>query len=176
MPLCIKISTVSNWKATSKTTNVIIWNQLWLSCRCMQIIMIIVWLFRGSREGTPVGNCLFVKTVNPVIIAHPPCQHLLGLICQNGVVSFDHDSKCGCDSCFQQPIHPFLYEILLVLERGNAIFWAREQCAQWATGFQDVFVEFEEDSRDLFSSSIFYLGMLLRHMLFWELGKLNQLR
>lgn len=104
--------------------------------------------------------------MNPVIIAHPPCQHLLGLICQNGVVSFDHDSKCGRDSCFQQPFHPFLYEVLLVLERGNDILCNVIKNAKWATGFQDVVVEREEGARDLFSTSIFYLGMLLGHMLF----------
>lgn len=88
----------------------------------------------------------------------PPCQHLFGLIRQDDVLCFHHDSKSWCDSGLHQPFHSLVNKVLLVLTRKNA------SSVCWIISLGLTFTFFS------------YFGVLLRHMLFWKLGQLNQLR
>lgn len=48
----------------------------------------------GALGEIPVSYSMFVDTESLCyeMLPLPPCQHLLGLVGQYGVVSFDHDS------------------------------------------------------------------------------------
>lgn len=104
-----------------------------------------------------------------LFFSFPPCQHLFGLIRQDDVLCFHHDSKSWCDSGLQQPFHSLVNKVLLVLTRKNASYVYMCVCDMscsvcWIISLGLTFTFFS------------YFGVLLRHMLFWKLGQLNQLR
>lgn len=57
------------------------------------------------------------QSPQPILIA--PGQQLLGLVCEDSTVCLHHTGQCGYDACLQQPFHPQVYEVLLVLEGTN---------------------------------------------------------
>lgn len=103
-----------------------------------------------------------------------PWQHFLGLVCQYGVVCFDHDSKSWCDSSFKQPFHSLLNKVLLVLRKESIwrVYKLQMRYISCCTYVNSYIVVCIIVPFHLY----FYLGVLLRNMLFWELGQLNQLR
>lgn len=105
-----------------------------------------------------------------ILTPHPPGQHLLCLISQYWIISFDHDGEGWCDSGLQQPFHSLFNKILLVLKNRSSIHkMLNNSCSREVLWSQSI-------RRPLFCVSLFYLWVLLRHVLLWELGELNQLR
>lgn len=59
-----------------------------------------------------------------------PWKHLFGLISQDGIICFDHDSDSWCDSRFQKPFHSPFNKVLLILKhKQNSLQYILTQLA-----------------------------------------------
>lgn len=62
-------------------------------------------------------SCLQSPQTPALAHCSAPGQQLFGLVCEDGTVCFDHASQCRDDAGLQEPFHPHVYEVLLVLGR-----------------------------------------------------------
>lgn len=63
------------------------------------------------------ASCPSLLKRQPWPTAGTPGQQLFGLVGENGTVRFHHADQCRDDAGLQEPFHPHVYEVLLVLGR-----------------------------------------------------------
>lgn len=66
-----------------------------------------------------------------------PCQHLFGLVSQNGVVSFNHDSKSRRHPSPQQPLYSPLNEVFLVLRKRH-VYACMHACVTSCSNYRQL--------------------------------------
>lgn len=66
------------------------------------------------------------QSPQPTLLA--PGQQLLGLVCEDSTVCLHHAGQCRYDACLQEPFHPQVYEVLLVLQWTNGWTQGRTRC------------------------------------------------